>query len=327
MVSVIVPVYNAEKVLHYCVDSILNQTYTDFELILVDDGSTDNSGMICDEYSKKDIRVAVVHIENGGVSKARNKGIELAKGDYICFVDSDDYISANYLEELITTKEKFPDYDSVWCGFQTVSDYKEADLKINIFSEEEVYSKLTRKDIMTLHEKWLSQMPWNKLFVLRVIQNNNIKFPEDLTLGEDLIFNLNYLDMANGRIVIKNMPLYYYLRSDKDSLDNKFYPNLLDIYNRINSELLYYIKKWDCSEKQLTLYYNSCFYSYEKVLSNTFHHKSTIKDPYRYNKLVMKSEGFKEALSNSGCYINPLYRLAYRYGFYSMIKFLGKLSI
>ena len=326
MVSVIVPVYNVEKVLHYCVDSILNQTYTDFELILVDDGSTDNSGMICDEYSKKDIRVAVVHIENGGVSKARNKGIELAKGDYICFVDSDDYISANYLEELITTKEEFPDYDSVWCGFQTVSDYKEADLKINIFSEEEVYSKLTRKDIMTLHEKWLSQMPWNKLFKTDTIKNNSICFREDLSLGEDVIFNLDYLNHTNGKIIIVNKALNYYLRSGSESLDNKYYNDLRNIYGEINKTLLKYVKKWNCNKRQVTLYYNSCFYSYEKVLRNTFHPQSIINNKYKYNKQIMKSIEFKEVLEKSDCYINTYYRFAYEHSSYVLVRVLERLA-
>ena len=93
IVSVIVPVYKVENVLHYCIDSILNQTYKNFELILVDDGSPDNSGKICDEYAKKDNRIKVIYKENGGVSSARNCGIDAAKGKYVCFVDSDDYVN------------------------------------------------------------------------------------------------------------------------------------------------------------------------------------------------------------------------------------------
>ena len=105
LVSVIVPVYKVENVSHYCIDSILNQTFMDFELILIDDGSPDNSGKICDEYAKIDSRVKVVHKENEGVSAARNAGLELAKGKYICFVDSDDYIQRDYLERLILAKK------------------------------------------------------------------------------------------------------------------------------------------------------------------------------------------------------------------------------
>lgn len=324
MISVIVPIYNAEKVLNYCVDSILNQTFQDFELILVDDGAIDKSGVLCDEYAAKNGKITAVHLENGGVSKARNIGIGLAKGEYICFIDSDDYVTETYLEELIKTKGKYPDCDSVWCGFQTVSDYKGSNLKVNVFSSEDNYSLLNRTEIMTLHEKWLSQMPWNKLFNADIIKNNNIKFHEDLSLGEDLIFNLNYLDCSNGKIAIVNNALNYYISGRKESLDNKYYPNLFEIYKKINSEIFKYIKKWNCDESQMIIYYNSCFYSYEKVLRNTFHPKSEIKNKYKHNKQVMKSEEFREALNNSNCYINSLYEFGYKIASYRFIRILDK---
>ena len=101
-VSVIVPVYNTEKYLPRCIESILAQTFTDFELILVNDGSTDKSGKICDEYAKKDSRIVVIHKENGGVSSARNKGIEISQGELISFIDADDWITPLYLSDLIT---------------------------------------------------------------------------------------------------------------------------------------------------------------------------------------------------------------------------------
>ena len=102
-ISVIVPVYNVEKYLSRCVDSILNQTFTDFECILVDDGSPDNCGKICDEYAKKDKRVKVIHKQNGGLSDARNTGLDIAGGEYIYFLDSDDYVEYNLLEKLNDT--------------------------------------------------------------------------------------------------------------------------------------------------------------------------------------------------------------------------------
>ena len=106
-ISVIVPVYKVEKNIHRCVDSILGQTYADFELILVDDGSPDNCGAICDEYAAKDSRVVVIHQKNGGLSSARNAGIDIATGAYISFVDSDDYIYPNYLERLYEVLVEF----------------------------------------------------------------------------------------------------------------------------------------------------------------------------------------------------------------------------
>ena len=106
-VSVIVPVYNTEKYLNKCIDSILAQTFTDFELLLIDDGSTDNSGFICDEYAEKDKRVKVFHKENGGVSRARNLGIDNAQGEYLSFIDSDDYIRPEMYSELVAIADKF----------------------------------------------------------------------------------------------------------------------------------------------------------------------------------------------------------------------------
>ena len=113
-ISVIVPVYKAEKYLHRCVDSILSQTFTDFELILVNDGSPDNCGAICDEYAQKDNRVRVFHKENGGVSSARNLGLDNAKGEWITFVDSDDWLKPGCLEQL-TNKL---DADMIKCGIE-----------------------------------------------------------------------------------------------------------------------------------------------------------------------------------------------------------------
>ena len=323
MISVIIPVYNADRFLHHCIDSVLNQSYSDFELLLINDGSTDKSGNICDQYAKTDKRIRVVHTENGGVSKARNKGIELAKGDYICFIDSDDYICEHYLEELVTTALKFTDANNVWCGFQTVNGYKKPKvIQRVLFSEAEDISFSSREYIMSLHKLWLDPMPWNKLYVRSIIISHHIRFPEDLSLGEDLIFNLNYLDFTNGKIVIVNKPLNFYVQSGQDSLDNRFYPNLFEIYKRINTSLLLSISKWQCDQSQFDMYYNSCFYSYERVLRNTYHKNSTINNKKKYNRYVMKSDEFKSAFNNSTCFIHPLYKVAYRHSMCFLLRLL-----
>lgn len=311
MISIIVPVYNAGNGLHYCIDSILKQSYNDFELILVDDGSTDGSGNVCNDYAINDKRIIVVHLKNGGVSKARNAGIKLAKGEFICFIDSDDFVAIDYLEKLYITSQQYPDYDSIWCGFQTTNDYNNTNGKCHLVNKNERLSGFDIQHIMDLHYDWLSQMPWNKLFNSSIVNKNNIVFPEDMTLGEDLIFNLRYLDKTNGRIMVINEPLYYYLQADEDSLDNKYYPDLFEKYKRINKEILYYITQWKCGDKQIKQYYNTCFFSYEKVLRNTYNKKSIIKHKGQYNKQIMKSEEFVDALSKSTCFIHPLYRFAY----------------
>lgn len=325
MVSIIVPVYNVEKVLHYCIESILNQTYNDFELILVDDGSTDNSGTICDDYSARDSRVSVVHTKNGGVSKARNTGIEMAQGEFLCFIDSDDYIAEEYLEKLFNTFRHNSEYDNIWCGFQTTKKYGELCGKIIVASEDTNVSTSDVQHIMDLHAKWLSQMPWNKIYISSIVNSNHLRFPENMMLGEDLFFNLSYLDRTNGKILTINEPLNYYLQTKEDSLDNKFYPDLFEIYKTINKELYYYLTKWNCDKTQFTLYYNSCFYSYEKALRNTYHKKSNIKKKCMYNKRIMKSKEFQEALNKATCYIHPLYLFGYRYKLPAVIRLLDLL--
>ena len=114
LISVIVPVYNAEDFLDYCISSIVKQTYTNFELILIDDGSTDSSGAICDEWYKKDPRIKVMHQSNLGVAVTRNNGLEMARGDYICFIDNDDFVTENYLETFAIAMKK-TDSDIVMC--------------------------------------------------------------------------------------------------------------------------------------------------------------------------------------------------------------------
>lgn len=325
LISVIVPIYNAEKFLHYCIDSILNQTVIDFELILVDDGSTDNSGKICDEYSEKDNRIWVIHKPNGGVSSARNSGIEAAQGEYICFVDSDDYLESNYLKELIETKRKYPDFDNVWCGFQTVEDYLKNNRNAFAAENNKDYSFSDLNSIMDLFEKWFVQMPWNKLYKTKTIVENSIVFPPELSLGEDYIFNLRYLDCTNGKIVVINKPLYDYLRDGKESLDNKYYPNLLEIYRRLNSETEKYAQKWKLSEEQISKMYNSFFFRLEAVLRNTFNenNKSSLRTKLKYNNRILKSSDFRESMDKMNAHIHPLYRFAYKSKNYIFVLFLN----
>ncbi len=315
LISVIVPVYNVVNVLNYCIDSILSQTFRDFELILIDDGSQDNSGKICDEYALIDNRVSVVHKINEGVSIARNTGINLAKGKYICFVDSDDILGREYIEKLVRFKENYTDIDNIWCGFKTIDNYECYDSSCHyVFEENNSFSMTNRKNIMTLHEKWLDAGPYCKIFDRDKIINNHIFFPEDLSLGEDLIFNFKYLDKTNGKIIIINQTDYYYFINNNNSLGRKYYSNLFDIYKKINSVMEYYIIKWKCDNNQITKYYNFCFFKYENVLKNTFNIENNMskKDKYKYNDYLLKSKEIQTAYKNCNVKILFLYRFAYR---------------
>lgn len=322
MVSVIVPVYNVENVLHYCIDSILNQSYTDFELLLIDDGSTDRSGDICEKYAVKDTRIRVIHKENGGVSSARNFGIDNANGEYICFVDSDDYIDSTFLEKLLKTKNSYPQIDNYWCCFQTVNQYGGERIQDNTLKGCQLLVEFDTSQIMTLHENWLDAGPVCKLFSNHIIKENGIRFDTSLSLGEDLLFNFCYLDNTNKRIIVCNETLYNYVRVNDESLSQKYREDLFDIYRYLYKNIELYLKKWNCDDSQMRKYYNSIFYAYEDSLRNTYHKNSTVEHKLSQNRKIMQSDEFVNALRKSDCFIHPLYRFAYQHHSYMMVRAL-----
>ena len=220
-VSVIVPVYNVEKYLNRCIDSILNQKFTDFELILVDDGSPDNCGVICDEYAENDSRVRVVHKENGGVSAARNSGIEVANGEYIMFVDSDDYIDSRMLEDML----KYDSSDIVFSGLKYINEQGEilSDGTVESFDKIDLES-FVRKYYIQMEETHIISGPCNKLFKKGIIDVNNIRFNEDISICEDGLFVINFINKANTFSNIE-YAYYSYVQYCNDNLMNKYNNN------------------------------------------------------------------------------------------------------
>ena len=198
-ISVIVPVYKAEAYLHRCVDSMLNQTFEDFELILIDDGSPDRSGRICDEYAAKDPRIRVFHKENGGVSSARNLGLDNACGEWIAFVDADDTIDKNYLHDLISNA----DADLVMCGFRSSLGlhYRPKDEHISEEFLRERASEIVRCNAI--------YVPWIKLLKRSIIDDNQLRFDTKLRLGEDTTFVYLYLSFCKSVRFVSNESYYY----------------------------------------------------------------------------------------------------------------------
>ena len=187
-ISVIVPVYNVEQYLPRCIDSILAQTFTDFELLLIDDGSTDNSGKICDEYAKKDTRIRVWHKENGGVSSARNVGLDNARGELISFIDSDDWIDKDYFEIYIRQNA-----DIQFQGYKVIDSENNVILSppvqfSNAYNQESSYVIL--HNIFRI--KNFFGVIWNKIFQQKIIEKYNIRFPMDISIREDEIFTFEY---------------------------------------------------------------------------------------------------------------------------------------
>ena len=212
-ISIIVPVYNVENKIHRCLDSILTQSFTDYELILIDDGSTDNSGKICDDYSAKNDKIIVIHQTNKGASAARNTGIKQAKGDYISFVDSDDYLHKDYLETLYSLVTK-NHADISMCAFLMfcesgeITEYSYEYDDEDYLSYERIRTDLFPKFFTNTNRVGYYSL-WNKLIARRIIEDNGLALDETMTFGEDVVFMLACFDACNG-VAICNRQFYYY---------------------------------------------------------------------------------------------------------------------
>lgn len=208
-VSVVVPVYNAELYIEKCVNSILNQTLDSIEIILLDDGSPDKSGEMCDKIAQQNDNVIVFHLENGGPSKARNIGMKYANGEYIGFADSDDYIEPDMLEVLYNTA-KAKQADITMCSYFLDEDEK---IRILQMSYKEEYSDYDIRDgLLALYAKQYHNglySVWNKLFKKQMIQSNKITFNEELIRAEDAWFVFDCLKTVH-KVCFVNKPLYHY---------------------------------------------------------------------------------------------------------------------
>lgn len=207
MISIIIPVYNVYQYLNECILSVVNQSYKDFECILIDDGSSDGSEIICDQWKQKDSRIKVIHQLNQGVSKARNIGIAEAKGEYLTFIDSDDWIDSNYLNTLLQPIEEY-NVELVVCGLQqhySNGTFKNYSYKTGIINIEQQDTNA----FTDINKKFLLFGPVIKLYKRTIIQKHNIHFPPEYTYGEDLLFNYNYLEYVKA-VYIVDQCLYHY---------------------------------------------------------------------------------------------------------------------
>lgn len=214
--SLIIPVYNSEQTICRCIDSILRQAYGNFEIIIIDDGSVDRSYIICTDYEKEDKRIRVYKQDNSGPSAARNLGIEKAEGEWICFIDSDDYISAEYLSELNALITQNADIDMIFMGYYKV------DAQNNIIDTitPDVSIQKGFELVIELVKQGMFGYTWIKIFKQNKIRHN--KFRENLKLFEDEIFTCEALPQCKNIAVLKK-PLYYYAVCENESLMNQTY--------------------------------------------------------------------------------------------------------
>lgn len=221
LISVVIPVYNAEDYIKRCLESIQKQTYGNLEIIVVNDGSTDNTQKVVKDTQQGDQRIKLIQKANGGVSAARNDGVAAATGKYVYFIDSDDYVENNIIEKLY--KAISVQGELSVCGFTTVFMNKE-DVpfslydSVSIISIEQYLEKMSRY----LYSVYYGSL-WNKMYMTEVIKRNNLKFRKDISLAEDFIFNLDYLKYVKKVTMIPEC-MYYYYQGNEESLTKKSDP-------------------------------------------------------------------------------------------------------
>lgn len=254
MVSVIIPVYNAERTIIRCLDSLQSQIYKDWEAILIDDGSYDNSGRICEEYQQRDSRFKVVHKQNGGVSSARNVGLEHVRGEFVAFCDSDDYANSNWLIGLVSHME---DCDVVVGGVNYVKEDSTEKFLIDLQETRPAQAA----DLMSMRESF--GYLWNKLFKASIIQEHNIRFNENFRFLEDEEFICHYWCFVKNVKFTKSIGYNYVVPNfwkKYSSIDNyRLYLDLLDYASQ-------FIHNGDsCTMRKYTMgVFRSMMLAYEK---------------------------------------------------------------
>lgn len=261
LISIIIPIYNAENYIDLCLRTIVNQVNDCIEIILVNDGSRDNSEEKCKYYCQNNKNIILINQENLGVSAARNAGLEVAKGKYIGFVDVDDTIEPNTIEVLLN-EIKSIDVDLIIWGIKCTQYLKNGNIKKEIITHEtkEFTINEFEENLYKYLQNWYFNYTWNKLYKRAIIQNNNLKFNEDMSTSEDLLFNSLYLRMCE-KVKIINDILYNYRKISDNSITRKYHEgeyemqkkaydelintlNINEKYNDLNKNILddYYIK-------------------------------------------------------------------------------------
>ena len=251
-VSIIIPIYNSEKTLNRLINSVVNQSYKNLEIILINDGSIDNSLKIINSFEKKDKRIKVINQKNQGVSKSRNKGLEVATGEYILFLDSDDYIDKDLIK-IVLSKFKQNKVDLVIYGFYTeiygeklVSNYKTCLLKDK---------QSIKNNLINLWKTHMLYNVWNKIYKKEIIDKYNIKFP-NYDYGEDIKFNMCYIEKVQSLYSLKT-PLYYYNRENKNSLTNQYRENLFDIKLEEQERFINHFKNFNLKKEEYNYFLSS----------------------------------------------------------------------
>lgn len=242
LVSIIVPVYNVEKYIHRCVDSILNQTYRNLEIILVDDGSPDNCGSICEEYAQQDDRIKVIHKENGGLGFARNSGLDIATGDYVAFVDGDDYIGTNHIEKLLRALQR--SQADACMGGHTKAYVNHYEQRPNPLAGSEIENEAVLTQLLPKMcgidntGRYVDMSVWLALYSRRIIADYHLRFVSERVLAsEDLVFNFSFYSHAE-KVTIIDSNEYYYC-DNEGSLTTRYKPDRYEAQLTLYNHMMY----------------------------------------------------------------------------------------
>lgn len=283
LITVVVPIYNVEKYLDKCIQSIINQTYRNLEIILVDDGSKDSSFMICDKYQTEDDRIQVIHKENGGLSDARNIGIDIAHGQYIMFIDSDDFIDLKMIE-ILYENLKQTDSDISLCGVNIVKNNKikknNKENKLEVFSRKQAYQNLYNYRALE------TVVAWNKLYKIKIF--DDIRYPKG-KINEDAFIIHKLLEKID-KIVYTPQKLYFYIKR-KGSITGNFNLKRLDELDAFEQRIQFFKEKnmQELYEKSLYRYCASNRYCYIHVKDEKIKNKLDLEFIKKYN-ILKKSQ-------------------------------------
>ena len=276
--SVIIPVYNTEKYLEQCIRSIQKQTYSNIEIILVDDGSPDNSGRICDKYAQMDKRIEVIHKENGGLSDARNKGIDISKGKYITFVDSDDYIEEMYIESLYKAI-KNDDTLISQCSISKVNNDKVILEKIGYNEKSVKKGKDLLEDACKTRHVIENIVVWNKMYDISLFEN--LRFPVGKIHEDEFITYKILYDV--DKISIINKYLYNYRQTNESIMGKRFNTRRLDLLEALEEKMGFFKRK-----KEIELYSNTLKYYLCRIREYYIMLKLYVKDSKIEQKKLLK---------------------------------------
>ena len=299
LLSIIIPVYNVEKYLSRCIDSVLAQSIKDYEIILVDDGSTDRSGEICDQYARRDGSISVIHKQNGGLASARNAGILTASGKWVAFVDSDDWITPSFVEECSRIVKKYSVCDAISFGY--FIDYTESNSTLHrAYKTDKYFPKESLPSaVLEMEEPGMFNSVCNKCYRRELLEAHQVRFAEKMEPGEDLLFNCAYFSVVSS-CALSSKELYHYMRQGEATLTKRYDPKLtekVDVFDSARKQLCSALGE----NAQLACMRNRYYAKYQvSALYNVYGASVTIPRPQRLELLnrIYSDKRLKESIGD-----------------------------